>query len=119
MGEQLEQVQSPLASAAQSARLQERIIKDLLDDARIQANSLELHMKRCDLRAPLREAVAHRQRSAPERTIVLHSTSGEQAVPIMADAERITQVITSYLTNALSCSPADQSVSVQLTVEDR
>ena len=118
MSEQLEQVQSPLASAAQSARLQERIIKDLLDDARLQANTLAVHLKRCDLIALLRAAVADGQRSAPERTIVLHITSQEQVVPIMADAERITQAITSYLANALSYAPADQPVTVQLTVED-
>src|SRR5260221_993864 len=118
MSEQLEQVQSPIASAAHSARLQEHIIKDLLDDARLQANTLELHMKRCDLITLLREAVAEEQRSTPERTIVLHITSQEQAVPIMADAERITRVITSYLANALSYAPADQPVTVQLTVED-
>jgi signal transduction histidine kinase len=35
----------------------------------------------------------------------------------MADAERITQVITSYLVNALSYSPADQPVTVRLGVE--
>src|SRR5690348_16403194 len=35
----------------------------------------------------------------------------------MADAGRITQVITRYLTNALSSSPADQPVTVQLSVE--
>src|SRR5258708_19244809 len=57
MSEQLEQVQSPLASAAQSARLQERIIKDLLDDARLQANTLELHLQPCDLTALLRAAL--------------------------------------------------------------
>jgi signal transduction histidine kinase len=118
MGEQLEQVQSPIASAAQSARLQERIIKDLLDDARIQANTLELYLKRCDLITLLREAVADGQRSAPERTIVLHILSQEQAVPIMADAERISRVIISYLANALSYGPADQPVTVQLMLED-
>ena len=118
MSEQLERVQSPLGSAAQSARLQERIIKDLLDDARLQTNTLELHMKRCDLITLLRAAVAEGQRSAPERTIVLHILSQEQVVPIMADAERISRVITSYLANALSYSSADQSVTVQLTAED-
>jgi signal transduction histidine kinase len=118
MGEQLEQVQSPLASAAQSARQEEHIIKDLLDDARIQANTLELHLQRCDLITLLRAAVVDGQRSAPERTIVLQILSQEQAVPIMADAERITRVITSYLANALSYGPADQPVTVQVTVED-
>jgi K+-sensing histidine kinase KdpD len=118
MSEQLEQIQFPVASAAQSARLQERIIKDLLDDARLQTNTLQLHLKRCDLRALLRAAVADVQRSAPERTVVVHITSQEQAVPIMADAELISRVITGYLANALSYAPADQPVIVQLTVED-
>jgi signal transduction histidine kinase len=118
MSEELERVQSPLASAAQSARLQEHIIKDLLDDARLQANTLELHLQRCDLSALLRGAVADAQRSAPERTIVVQITSQEQVVPIKADAERISRVITGYLTNALCYGPADQPVTVQLTVED-
>jgi len=118
VSEQLEQVQQPLASATQSARLQERLIKELIDDARIQANTLELHLKQCDLAALLRETVAHQQRLAPERTIVLDVIPIERVVPIMADAERITQVINNYLTNALNYAPADTPVIVQLTVED-
>jgi signal transduction histidine kinase len=118
MREQLERVQSPLASAVQSVRLQERIIKDLLDDARLQANTLELHLQRCNLSALLRAAVDDAQRWALERKIVLNITSGEQAVPVLADAERISRVITGYLANALSYAPADQPVTVQLRVEE-
>ena len=118
VSEQIEQVQQPLASAAQSARLQERMIKELIDDASIQADALELHMKRCDLIALLKEAVASQQRSAPERTIILEVMTTEKVVPILADADRITQVINAYLANALSYAPADQPVTVQLTVED-
>jgi signal transduction histidine kinase len=118
VSEQLERVQDPLASAAHNARLQERMINDLIDDARIQANTLELYLKRSDLVVLLREAVAHQQRLAPERTIVLDIPPAEYTVPIIADAERITQVINSYLMNALSYSSADQPVTVQLTVED-
>src|SRR6266702_4019137 len=118
VSEQIEQVQHSLASAAQSARLQERIIKALMDDARIQSDTLELHTTSRDLSVLLREAVATQQRLAPERTIVLESMPPERVVPVMVDAERITQVITSYLANALSYSPADQPVTVQLTIED-
>jgi signal transduction histidine kinase/PAS domain-containing protein len=118
VGEQLEQVQHSLASAAQSARLQERIIKALMDDARIQSGTLELHTTHRDLSLLLREAVANQQRLAPERAIVLENMPPERVVPVMVDAERITQVITSYLANALSYSPADQPVTVQLRVED-
>ena len=117
VSEQLEQVQDTLASATQSTRQEERIIGDLLDDARLQSHTLELHPARWDLNALLRAAVAAQQRAAPGRTIVLESLPPEHVVPVMADAERITQVITRYLANALSSSPAEQPVSVQLTVE--
>jgi signal transduction histidine kinase len=115
--EQLEQLQHPLASATQSTRLEQRIIQDLLDDARIQSHTLQLHKTRWDLNALLREVVAAQQRAAPERTIVLESLPSEQVVPVLADAERIIRVISSYLANALSYSPADQPVTVQVRVE--
>jgi signal transduction histidine kinase len=76
-----------------------------------------LHPTRWDLNALLRKTVAEQQRATPERTIVLESPPPERVATVMADVERITQVIARYLTNALSSSPADQSVSVQLTVE--
>jgi signal transduction histidine kinase len=113
-----EQIELPLASAIQHTRLQERMIKELIDDASIQANTLELHIKRCDLIALLKEAIARQQRSAPERTIILEVMTTEHVVPIIADAERITQVINAYLANALSSSPLDRPVTVQLMVED-
>jgi signal transduction histidine kinase len=117
VNEQLEQVQHTLASATQGTRLQERIIKALLDDARIQSHTLEVHPTRLDLSVLLREAVATQQRLVPERTIVLENMSPENGVPVMADAERITQVINNYLANALIYSPVDQPVTVQLRVE--
>src|SRR5260370_23032270 len=116
VSEQIEQVRHSLASAAQSARLQERIIKALMDDARIQSGTLELHTTRHDLGVLLKEAVANQQRLAPERTIVLESMPPERVVPVMVDAERITQVITSYLANALSYSPADKPGRVSFRV---
>jgi signal transduction histidine kinase len=116
--EHVEQVQQPLASAAQSVRRQERIIQQLINDARLQSNTLELHMQRCDLSLLLKEAVAMYKRLAPERTIILENMAPEHVVPVMADPERITQVINAYLENALSYAPADQPVTVQLAVED-
>jgi signal transduction histidine kinase len=118
MSEKIEGVLSPLASAASGARLQERVIKDLIDDAHIQTNTFELHLQRLDLLVLLKEAVANQQRLLPERTIVLDLKHVEQVVPVIADAKRIKQVIHSYLANALRSSLVDQPVTVQLTVED-
>jgi signal transduction histidine kinase len=112
-----EQIELPLASATQRARLQERMIEQLITDARLQANTLDLHMQRCDLSLLFKEAVAAQQRLAPEHTIMLENMAPEQVVPIIAEPERITQVITTYLEHALSYAPADQPVTVQLRVE--
>jgi signal transduction histidine kinase len=42
----------------------------------------------------------------------------EHGVPILADAGRITYVLTTYLTNALTASPPGRPVEVQLRVEE-
>jgi PAS domain S-box-containing protein len=114
----IEQALQPLASASQSASLQERMINDMIDDASIQTNRLNLFMKHCDLLALLRETVAKQQRSVPEHRIVLNIPPMEQVVPIFADAKRITKVFNTYLTNALSHSPVEEPVIVQLVVAD-
>jgi signal transduction histidine kinase len=48
---------------------------------------------------------------APERSIVLELTPDVSA-PIMADAARINQVLTNYLSNALKFAPPDRPIVV-------
>ena len=113
----LEHVSDALESASQSAQLQQRMIGDMTDDARIQANTLELNIQPCNLIALLREVVAKRQAAVPERAINLGILSTEKRIHILADANRLKQVIDTYLANALHSSPADQPVTVRLTTE--
>lgn len=94
------------------------MIQDMIDDARIQTNQLELSLERCDLLVLLKEALAKQQQSRPERMIVLEILPREQAVPIMADAERIKQVVDTYVANALAYSPTERPVTVRLAVEE-
>ncbi len=116
--ERLTYAQQPLASASQSTRLLQRMINDLIDDARIQTNQLALSLQPGDLLTLLKEAVTRQQHDAPERTIVLKEKPTEPAVPILADAQRIIQVLTTYLANALRAAPGTRPVTVGLTVED-
>jgi len=113
----IEQVRQPLEHASQSTRRQEGIIRNMIDDARIQSHTLTLHTRRCNLIKLVREAVAKRQQQAPERRIILDIRHTEETVPVIADADRIKQVVDTYLTNALNYSPGDRPVTVQLTVE--
>jgi PAS domain S-box-containing protein len=89
----------------------ERLINDLVDVSRIQAGKLELRPGRTDLVAIVREAALVQQQAVPERTIRLQLGT-DLSAPVYADAGRIEQVVTNYLTNALKYSPADRPVDV-------
>ncbi|GLV60735.1 hypothetical protein KDH_75540 [Dictyobacter sp. S3.2.2.5] len=111
------QAQQPLASATQSARLQQRMINDIIDDARIQANQLELRLKRCNLLALLKTVIGA-QKVIPRHRLVFEKKTTAREVPVLADVERVTQVFNTFLTNAFIYSPEGTPVTVQLAVED-
>ncbi len=93
-----------------------RLINDLLDMSRIQAHKLEPHMERVDLVTVIRDVVQEQSRGAATRTILLDLPS-EDEISIFADIDRIEQVITNYISNALKYSAADKPVMVSLRVE--
>jgi signal transduction histidine kinase len=98
----------------QIARL-DRLVDDLLDVSRIRAGILEPRVGPCDLRAIVTEAVADQRLAWPTRTIVLNAPD-EAAVQVLAEPQRIGQVVTNYLTNALKYAPEDKPVRVWLEV---
>jgi signal transduction histidine kinase len=67
----------------------------------------------CDLAAIVREQVATQRVAAPERAIELH-LPGSGPINVMADADRIGQVLANFITNALKYSSGDQPVEVRL-----
>ncbi len=94
-----------------------RLVDDLLDVSRIRAGQLELRREPSDLVTIVRDVVAEERAVVAEegspRAITLEL--GEVAsIPLVADADRIGQVVTNYLTNALKYSPADAPVEVRL-----
>jgi PAS domain S-box-containing protein len=98
----------------QTQRL-DRLVNDLLDVSRIQTGRLTLHRKIVDLGVVVAETVEEQRQAAPDRAIHLHPPG--QPVLLFVDAERIGQVITNYLTNALKYSAEDQPVDIGLLVE--
>lgn len=111
---QLATVTGLLATAQQQVDRQNRLVGDLLDVSRIRANKLDYHLADCDLAAIVSDAVDEQRLSWPERPIALDVPNAP--IHVSADAHRIGQVITNYLTNALKYSPADTPVDVALVV---
>jgi PAS domain S-box-containing protein len=102
--------------AGNQANRLERLVNELLDASRVQAGKLDFHLEPTDLAAIVGEAVEEQRQANPDRALTLHLPP-DRAVPVVADADRIGQVVTNYLTNALKYSPADCPVAVGLDVE--
>ncbi|HLJ35060.1 MAG TPA: PAS domain-containing sensor histidine kinase [Ktedonobacteraceae bacterium] len=102
-------------SDVQVARLA-RLVNELLDASRIQANKLEFHMEPCDLTQIVQEAVQNLQYEDAHRPITVE-LSMLQPLRIIADVDRIEQVIANYLSNALKYSPPNAPIEVRVAVE--
>ncbi len=95
-----------------------RLVNELLDTSRIQAERLELHLEPVDLVAVVRAAVEEQRQASPGRLIRLHLPE-EERVPVRVDVDRIGQVVTNYLTNAIKYSPANRPIDVGVQREDQ
>ena len=93
-----------------------RLINDLLDISRIQENRLKFDMEPVDLVSIVRDAVQEQRQVAYPRQISLE-LAAEGPVQVMAHMDRIGQVVTNYLTNALKYSEAERPVDVRLEVD--
>jgi signal transduction histidine kinase len=94
-----------------------RLVSDLVDVSRIQAGKLEMRPEACELAAIVREAVREQVAAWPQRAIALMIPPHLDA-HITADPDRIGQVVTNYLTNALKYSPDDTKVVVTVQADD-
>jgi K+-sensing histidine kinase KdpD len=102
-----------LAHAEQQVNRLSRLVNDLIEVSGTQTETLALRMQVCDLSAIVREVVEDQRLITPTRTLRLH-LEPSQEVLVYADADRIGQVVTNYLTNALKYSAGDQPVEVRL-----
>lgn len=99
------------------AELLNLLVNDLVDVSRIQSEKMQLHPAMCDVGIILREAVDEQCQIAAPRSIGL--SLPPEAVCVMADADRIGQVVMNYLTNALKYSRSECAVEVRLVMEEK
>jgi signal transduction histidine kinase len=112
----LEKVQDTLNRAQRPLQLEQRMINDLLDSSRVQEGKLELRLASCDLAELVSKCVQDYQEVYPDRLIRLELP--EQDLPqVYADSDRLQQVLSNYLTNALKFSPPTEPIHVGLSLE--
>lgn len=112
----LEDVLSMLARTQQPLRVQQRLINDLLDITRIREDKVELSLAVFDLIGLVYETVQDHQAAHADRLITLDLPE-QDPILVYADRDRIQQVLSNYLSNALKFAPATEPIQVGMTVE--
>ena len=87
-----------------------KLIADLLDETKIEGGKLQLQLSTFDYGALVTEVVEEVQRTAMRHTLVCELAP---SITITGDRERIGQVLTNLLTNAVKYSPRADRVVVR------
>ncbi len=111
----LGKMETGLKRAIGQVEVEARLVEELLEVSRLELHQFELSLQRENLVTIVQETVANQQQAARTRHIEL-VLPPDEVVPVLADAGRIGQALTNYLTNALKYAPIDQPVWVHLEV---
>ena len=114
----MQDISTLLARSLQQAQVQNRLITDVMNASSNEAIMFPISFEHCDLGMLVHETIENQRATAPDRTIFLE-LSPEQPLFVLADRDRIGQVLNNYLTNALKYSAADQPVAVGISLEGR
>jgi signal transduction histidine kinase/PAS domain-containing protein len=112
-----QKMQGMLESTERQIKLLDRLVDDLLDVSRSEEQNLELSLIPCNLASLVHEAVEEQRLAWPNRTITLEM-SDEIVAPVLADADRIGQVLRNYISNALKYSPEDRPIQVSVHINE-
>lgn len=91
------------------------LIDELLDVSSIRAGKVRLNLRSCDVRELCREVVED-QRLLSDRTITL--TLPDAPLVMHVDVDRLSQVLTNLVSNAIKYSPASRPIEVALQQDD-
>jgi two-component system OmpR family sensor kinase len=111
-----EYYQQALETCERAAERMRKLVNSLLELARADSGDLELSLVQCDLGSVAREAIEFVTPLARKRHVTLSDTT--ESIPLMADSQKISQVLINLLTNAIQHNPEGISVSLSLKRED-
>jgi signal transduction histidine kinase len=112
---QLDVLQKDVAQVGESVERLARLVTDLSDVSRIRAGQLDIRPEPADLAAIVRKEVARQHVLAPSRAIRLRLPT-TVPIPVLADVDRIGQVVSNMVGNALKYAPEKRPVEVRVQV---
>jgi signal transduction histidine kinase len=90
------------------------LVNELLEINRIKAGKFIYDFKECSLREIAQRAVDNFQLINPTKTIVFNDKVGKNSDTIIADYDKLLQVISNLLENAIKYSPPNEKILVNL-----
>lgn len=94
-----------------------RLTDDLMDASRIAQGKLEMRMERIELHAAVQQAIETARPLCSNKSQQLEYEPLPEPVYLVADAARVTQMVTNLLTNASKFTPGGGRVRVKLARE--
>jgi signal transduction histidine kinase len=104
-----------LETIERNAKLQTRIVEDLLDVSRAIAGKLRLNTQPVGLDPVIRAALDSARPSADAKNIVLDARLDPEVCLISGDPERLHQVVWNLISNAIKFTPGGGRVEVRLS----
>ncbi|HEX8706658.1 MAG TPA: histidine kinase dimerization/phospho-acceptor domain-containing protein [Pyrinomonadaceae bacterium] len=113
--ENLTESQRRFCGKIQSSGLQlQTSLNQLVDLSRLEAGQCELFLHEFSLREALRESCAAVARLARKEEVNIDCATGPQLPSIVSDEGKLRQVLYNFFANAISRSPAGETVSIQV-----
>jgi signal transduction histidine kinase len=103
---------------ARNARMQTRLVEDLVDMSRIVGGKLRLDLQPIDVEEVIDEAIQSCRPAADAKRLSIETTCDPSTPRIVADAGRLQQVVWNLLSNAIKFTPPGGHVSVRLERDD-
>lgn len=86
------------------------LISDLLDVTKIESGKLRMHIEKFDFDQFILEIAEEMQRTTERHSIIIEGSTKKQ---VEADRERVAQVLTNFISNAIKYSPHSDKVVIQ------
>ncbi len=104
-----------LATIERSARMQTKLINDLVDSARVASGKIRLEYRPTDVLGVVSNAFEAQRPIAENRGIAYSMESNNVEAIVMGDANRLQQVFTNVLSNAIKFTSPGGTISVGLS----
>ncbi|WP_009631470.1 CheR family methyltransferase [Synechocystis sp. PCC 7509] len=103
-----------LETIERSARAQNKLIEDLLETSRITAGKFHLNISAIALAPVISSAIEIARTSANAKNIGIEKVFTPKTVLVFGDMDRLQQIISNLLTNAIKFTPSGGQVTVSL-----